>query len=63
MALTLIQWRRAKGFSQQDMADKLNVNLSTYRKWEQDTGLITFRNGEKIAQIIEVPIDEIIFLP
>lgn len=63
MSLTLIEWRRARGFSQQEMADKLQINLSTYRKWENDSGVISFRNGQKIAQIINVPIDDIIFLP
>lgn len=61
MALTVKQWRRAKDITQGQMADMLNVHINTYQKWETEPGKISIENAIKIAEILQIPIDEIIF--
>lgn len=60
--LTLKEWRRAKGFSQQSMADRLNVHINTYRDWESNPEKIRMSDAQKIADILGVGMTDIIFL-
>lgn len=61
MSLTVTQWRRAKNITQQAMADRLGVHVSTYLNWEKKPGQITIENAIKISEILEVPLNDIIF--
>lgn len=61
MALTIRQWRKVREISQQHMARFLGVHINTYISWEKDPGKISIDNSKKIADALNVPIDEIIF--
>lgn len=62
MALTLREWRRVKEISQETMAEKLGVHVNTYQSWEKNPGKISFEKAAEMAEILNVPIDEIIFM-
>lgn len=59
--LTLRAWRRAKEISQEDMAERLNVHTNTYQNWEKEPEKISIANAVKIADILEVGMNEISF--
>lgn len=61
--LTLKEWRRAKGYSLQKMADLCGVHVNTYRVWEDKPSDIKLGNAFKIAESLEITIEDIIFLP
>ena len=61
MALTMKQWRRAKEFTQEQMADYLGIHVNTYINWEKDPGKISVENSKKIASVLNVSIDDIVF--
>lgn len=63
MRLKLCEWRRARGISQEEMAQKLDISKPTYFRWEKDPQNISIHNAERIAAILEVTIYDIIFLP
>lgn len=46
----LRNWRSGKELSQKDAARVLQVNLESYRRWEQDRG---FPSGDHLNQIME----------
>ena len=59
--LTLRAWRRAKEISQEDMAERLNVHTNTYQNWEKEPEKISIANAVKIADILGVGMNEILF--
>lgn len=61
--LTLKEWRRAKGVSQEKMADICDVHINTYRAWEEKPSEIKLGKAMKIAEELDISIDDIIFLP
>lgn len=61
MALTLRQWRKAREITQEQMAKALNVHINTYQNWEKDPGRISVTNVMKIAEVLKVSINDIIF--
>ena len=61
MSLTLRQWRLAKEISQESMAERLQVHVNTYQKWEKEPGKIGIDKAKKIIDILGVNIDEISF--
>ena len=63
MSLSVKEWRRARGFSQQKMADTLGIHVNTWCNWESEPENITIANAQRIANVLDVPMDEIIFLP
>lgn len=62
MALTVRQWRKAKEISQMKMADILQVHVNTYVNWENCPEKIPVGKALEMAQIFDVPIDNISFL-
>ncbi len=57
----IYEQRRIKGYSQEYMADRLDISLNSYRKIEKgDTNLVSSRLDD-IADILEVPCDDLIF--
>lgn len=59
----IYELRRKKGYSQEYMANCMNISLNSYRKIERgDTNLISPRLTE-IANILEVSCDELILDP
>lgn len=63
MKMVLKAWRRARGFSTQAMADALSVTQKTYINWEAAPKKISIGNAFRIAEILNVEVDDIIFLP
>ncbi len=61
MALGLRAWRRAKDISQTDMAEKLGIHVNTYQNWEKKPESISISNALRIAQILEISINDISF--
>lgn len=59
---SLRAWRRAKEISQSDMADRLGVHLNTYQNWEKEPQKISISNAVKIAEILNVSMNEISFI-
>lgn len=63
MRFTVKQARLLAGFTQPDMAKKLNINRCTYAKMEQDPTRITIAQAYKICKMTGLSMDQIIFLP
>lgn len=63
MKLSLKEWRRAKGISQEKMAEVCKVHINTYRAWEEKPSEIKLGKAFDIANALNVSIDDIIFLP
>ncbi len=61
--LKLSEWRRARAISQPEMAKQLGISMPTYVRWERNPGKIPIEKAYQIANILEVKINEIIFLP
>lgn len=60
--MRLAEIRRARGFSQEYMADKLGCHRNTYAKMEEKPQNITMEAADKIATLLNVSINDIIFL-
>ena len=60
MGLTLEEWRRARNVSQEKMAEVCGVHLNTYRLWEKSPGEIRIDNAIKIADFLQISLDDII---
>ena len=63
MGLKLVEWRRARGITQPEMAKRLGISVPTYVRWERKPDNIPVGKAYDIANIIGVDINEIIFLP
>lgn len=50
--------RQSKGISQQELADKLNIDRSTISRWENDEMDITIGNAIKISNFFNVPMED-----
>lgn len=61
MTLTLRQARRLREKTQAEMAEFLNISLSTYVKLEEKPDEATIKQAKKISEYLEVPYDEIFF--
>lgn len=61
--LTVLEWRRAKGISQTEMAKNLGVHINTYRAWESSPSKIKMSDAIKFAKLIGVDLESISFLP
>jgi len=55
--IRLNQTRKSKGYTAQQMADKLTISLSTYRKYESGHRSPSLEMLAKIADILEVSAD------
>jgi transcriptional regulator with XRE-family HTH domain len=55
----LIELRKAKGLSQNDVAEKLCMDVSSYSRRENGQIKINHREWEKLAKMLEVPVNEI----
>ncbi|HDR4573320.1 helix-turn-helix transcriptional regulator (plasmid) [Bacillus cytotoxicus] len=61
MILTIKQARLLKGFTQNEMAQQLNVHVQTYRNMENHPDEITVGNAKKICDLLEISYDQIFF--
>lgn len=52
--------RELKNFTQEYMADKLGVGQSSYSRFEKDGNDLTFNQINKIADILEIGLDDLL---
>src|SRR5690606_16785519 len=57
--IKLIEARKQKGFSQNQMAEKLYMDVSNYNRREKGNAKISYEEWEKIALILETSIEDI----
>ena len=55
----LKQTRERKGFTQQQIADLLSMDVANYNRREKGAVKTSISEWEKLAKILETPIDEI----
>lgn len=55
----LIQARTRKGFTQQQVAEKLCMDVSNYNRREKGQMKISNQEWEKLSRLLEVPVEEI----
>jgi transcriptional regulator with XRE-family HTH domain len=55
----LIKMREAKGNTQKEIADLMNMDVSNYNRREKGMAKIRNEEWEKLAKILGVPIEEI----
>lgn len=51
--------RQKKGISQQELADKLNLDRSTISRWENDEMDVTVGNAIAVSNYLNIPIEEL----
>ncbi|MCU4757435.1 helix-turn-helix transcriptional regulator [Bacillus cereus] len=61
MILTIKQARLIKGFTQNEMAQQLNVHVQTYRNMENHPDEVTVGNAKKICDLLGISYDQIFF--
>lgn len=61
MKYSLKELRARKNWTQQETAKKLGISTQTYNAWEQDFGRVKVRDGNRVAQLFGVTLDEIFF--
>lgn len=61
MKLTLAEWRRARGKSQEAIANVCGIHVNTYRRWEEDPGEIKYDKAIAIADYLNISLDDILF--
>lgn len=60
MGAFLAALRKANGYTQQEVADKLNISNKTVSKWERDEGCPEIMMLPVIAELYDVTVDEIL---
>ncbi|MCL2042193.1 MAG: helix-turn-helix domain-containing protein [Bacteroidales bacterium] len=55
----LIEMRKARGFTQKDMADRLKLDVSGYSKRESGQTKIRIGQWVELAKMLNVPVDDI----
>ncbi len=57
---SLFKARKKRGFSQEDVAERLGVSRQTVSKWETDETVPDIRQSKKLAVLYKVSLDELI---
>lgn len=55
----LIETRKARGYSQSYMAERLFMDVSNYNRREKGQAKISTTEWEKLSQILETPVEDI----
>lgn len=63
MALTIKQWRRVKGITQEELATSLSVHPNTIAEWENNPKKIQIGWAYKICRALGITFEDVIFLP
>lgn len=53
----LVQLRKKRGLTQQQIADEIGVNRGSYSNWEKGKREPSFENLVKLADLLEVSLD------
>ncbi len=59
--ITLKQARQWVGLTQQEVADKLGVHVTTYLKWEKDPAEMKVSTARAVCKVVGRQWDEIFF--
>jgi DNA-binding XRE family transcriptional regulator len=59
--LSLKAARANADLTQKNVAKRLNIHVQTYRKLEENPDMATVAQAKKLAEILQVPYDEIFF--
>lgn len=59
--LTLRQQRLVREISQAEMAKRIGIHLNTYVKWEKKPKKISVEYAKKIANVLELDVNDIFF--
>lgn len=59
MKLQIKRIREAKGFSQQDVADRINVPVRRYGSWEREERKLNFEDAILLAEALGCTTDEL----
>lgn len=62
MQLSLKEWRRLKGISQEEMANICDVHVNTYRAWEENPADIKISKAVLICDRLGVNMSDVLFL-
>lgn len=54
--------RRDLDLTQQNVAEALGVDLSTYNRYEKDSGIIQLKELEKIAKVFKMSVAEMLLI-
>ena len=57
--LTLRQWRLAKEYSKEQVANVCGVHVNTYSKWEENPKTISIDNFKKICNLLNIELKDI----
>ena len=60
LADKIIRLRKKNGWSQEELADKMNISRQAVSKWERDLSFSDISSIPKLAEIFEVSVDELI---
>ncbi|SES16419.1 DNA-binding transcriptional regulator, XRE-family HTH domain [Pedobacter rhizosphaerae] len=60
IGITLRKYRDSCGYSQQFVANCLEISRVSYRKWENNEVDFSINQLEKISEFYSIPIDQII---
>ena len=58
--LNIKKHRELKGLRQQDLADKLSINLRSYQNLENGGTKLDLERLEQIAEVLETPIEDLL---
>ena len=58
---SLIELRKRFNYSQQEVADKLNITRQTYKKLENDENQPTTKQLETLADLYGIPVEEFFY--
>ena len=56
----IAELRKKQGFTQQQLADKLNLSNKTISKWESGSGCPDISNLPVLAEALEISVDELL---
>lgn len=59
---TLPGWRKAKGYTQAELAEKLGIPAVTYARWEKNPRNFPVSKAFEVAKILGANINDIIFV-
>ena len=57
--IKLIEVRKSKGYSQNQMAEELCMDVSNYNRREKGQSKVSSSEWEKLASVLEVPVEDI----
>ena len=58
-SLKLQTWRRARGWTQEDLAQRLGVAISTVSRWESETHHTSMARLRRLAQVFETSVSSL----